>query len=198
MVKKEKIKDLEIILSARKDARKRLLDALNEFDPVEDKDRIEKVKNTIVQINSEIKELKDDIAREKTPARKPIRKEPESKTIEEIDSSKKNLQKEIITIFQFSNMVVETKFSELLKGNIQTTYGTDFNCIAQSILERGFDKAIIITDGYASMTDELQHQLLKQKLSTLTILFDNADKCDVFEPFGEIIQLENICSKGGE
>ena len=106
----------------------------------------------------------------------------------------KNLKKEITTIFQFSNKVVETSFSELIKGNIQTTYGTDFNCIAKSIIEKGFDKAIIITDGYASMNNNLKQQLMEHKLSTLTILFDNAPECDVFKQFGEVVHLEDICN----
>jgi len=104
----------------------------------------------------------------------------------------KNLQKEITTIFQFSNKVVESTFSDLLRGNIQTTYGTDFNCVAKSILERAFDKAIIITDGYASMNDDLKQQLIKQKLSTLTILFNNAQSCEEFASFGDCVFLEDI------
>ena len=105
----------------------------------------------------------------------------------------KSLRKEITTIFQFSNKVVETSFETLLKGNIQTTYGTDFDCIAQSILERGFEKAVIITDGYASMSDELKQQLEKHGLLTLTVLFDDVDACEDFARFGEVVQLEDIC-----
>jgi len=105
----------------------------------------------------------------------------------------KGLRKEITTIFQFSNKVVETSFETLLKGNIQTTFGTDFNCIAQSILERGFEKAVIITDGYASMPDELKDQLRSHGLVTLTILFDDAQTCPDFAEFGEVVLLEDIC-----
>ena len=105
-----------------------------------------------------------------------------------------NLQREITTIFQFSNKVVETQFEMLLNGRIQTTYGTDFNCIVQSIIEKDFDKAIIITDGYASMNDDLKQQLKQQRLSTLTILFDDARECEGFEDFGEIVHLEDICN----
>jgi hypothetical protein len=105
----------------------------------------------------------------------------------------KSLRKEITAIFQFSNKVVETSFETLLKGNIQTTFGTDFDCIAQSILERGFDKAVIITDGYASMSDELKRQLKKQGLVTLTILFDDAQRCEDFAESGEVVQLGDIC-----
>ena len=105
----------------------------------------------------------------------------------------KSLRKEITTIFQFSNKVVETSFDALLKGNIQTTYGTDFNCGARSILERGFDKAILITDGFASLSPELKEKLMRQGLVTLTVLFDDSDCCEDFSGFGDVVQLKDIC-----
>ncbi len=106
----------------------------------------------------------------------------------------KNMKKEIRTIFQFSNEVVETSFEELLKGSIKTTHGTDFSCIARSILERGFDRAIIITDGYASMDENLMEELKKRGLVTLTILFDDAQGCEDFALFGDVVHLEDICT----
>lgn len=90
----------------------------------------------------------------------------------------KNLRKEITTIFQSSNKVVETSLETLLKDNIQTAFGTYFNCVAQSILERGFDKVVVITDSYASMSDEVKEQLRKRGLATLTILFEDAQTCE--------------------
>lgn len=104
-----------------------------------------------------------------------------------------NLEKDITTIFLFSNKVVETGFEELLKGHIRTTYGTDFNCIARSIIEKRFAKAVIITDGYASMSEELSKQLKATKLVTLTILFGDADGCNDFAQFGDVVMLEDIC-----
>ena len=104
----------------------------------------------------------------------------------------KHLEKEITTVFQFSNEVVETEFAELLKGNIETTIGTDFDCVASSILEKRFDKVVIITDGYAYLSDDLKEQLLKQRLITLTVVFDRTNSCESFEPFGDVIQLEHI------
>jgi len=86
----------------------------------------------------------------------------------------RSLRNELTTIFQFSNKVIDTSFESLLKGNIRTTYGTDFDCIAQHILGHSFDKAAIITDGYASMSDDLKKQLKKHGPVTLTILFDDA------------------------
>ena len=106
----------------------------------------------------------------------------------------KNLRKEISTIFQFSNTVVETSFESLLRGNIKTTYGTDFDCIAKSILENGFDKAVIITDGFASMKTNLKEQLKQSRLITLTILFDRATTCYDFAIFGDVVALEDVCS----
>lgn len=56
------------------------------------------------------------------------------------------------TIFLFSNRVVGAPFRTLLAGHVQTTYGTDFDCIAESILEKRLDEAIVMTDGYASLS----------------------------------------------
>ena len=105
----------------------------------------------------------------------------------------KSLRKGITTILQFSNKVEETSFETLLKGNIQTTFGTDFNCVAQSILERGRDKVVIITDGYTSMSGELKQQLKKRGLVTLTILFDDAQTCQDLAQFMEVLPLQDIC-----
>ena len=105
----------------------------------------------------------------------------------------RSLRKEITSVFQFSNKIVETPFEGLLRGSIQTTYGTDFDCIAESILERGFDKAVVITDGYASMNKDNKAKLKKLGLVTLTILFDNAQSCKDFGSFGDVVPLEEVC-----
>ena len=103
-----------------------------------------------------------------------------------------SLKSELTSIFLFSNKVVEVPFKTLLAGRIQTTYGTDFDCIADSIIERGFDKAVILTDGYASLNEDKQAELKKRKLQTLTILFGGATDCEEFEPFGDVVQLDDI------
>ncbi len=104
----------------------------------------------------------------------------------------RSLRTELKTIFLFSNKVVEVPFQTLLAGHIETTCGTDFNCIAQHLLANRFDKAVILTDGYASMTEENQVELRKRKLCTLTILFGGKTDCDEFRPFGDVVQLEDV------
>ena len=89
---------------------------------------------------------------------------------------------------------MEIPFESLLQGKIQTTYGTDFDCIAQSILERGFDKAVILTDGWAMMKEDLKAQLKAKKVSTLTILFGDAEKCEDFACFGDVVELAEVVS----
>ena len=102
------------------------------------------------------------------------------------------LKREITTIYLFSNQVFETSFAALLKGHIKTTGGTDFDCIAASILENRLDKAVIITDGQADMKAENQKKLRDIGLITLTILFDRAQTCRPFEAFGDIVPLADI------
>jgi hypothetical protein len=103
-----------------------------------------------------------------------------------------SLKAELTSIFLFSNKVVEIPFKALLAGQVQTTYGTDFDCIAESIIERGFDKAVILTDGYASLREDKQTELKKRKLQALTILFGGKTDCEEFSPLGDVVQLADI------
>ena len=103
-----------------------------------------------------------------------------------------SFRNELTTIFQFSNKVVETSFGNLLRGKIETTYGTDFDCIAESILDREFEKAVVITDGYASLGSKNAQKLKDVGIRILTILFDDADSCFDLEHFGPTIKLEDI------
>lgn len=56
----------------------------------------------------------------------------------------------------------------------------------------GFDKTIVITDGYASMSREFKQQLKKHGLVALTILFDDAQTCEDFAVFGEVVLLGDV------
>jgi len=103
-----------------------------------------------------------------------------------------SLKSELTSIFLFSNKVVEIPFKALLAGQVQTTYGTDFDCIAESIVERGLDKAVIITDGYASLRVESSERLKQRHACTLTVLFGGKADCDEFAPFGDVVQLADI------
>ena len=56
-----------------------------------------------------------------------------------------------------------------------------------------FRKIVIITDGYASMDENLKKELKNKGLVTLTILFDDAQTCEDFAAFGDVVQLEDVC-----
>ncbi|MCB4791250.1 MAG: hypothetical protein LHV68_05120 [Elusimicrobia bacterium] len=95
-------------------------------------------------------------------------------------------------IYAFSNAVKEIPFTDLVKGEVETTGGTDFDCIANSILEHRHEHVIVITDGFASLEDELLEKLKNFKPQILTILFDGKDNCLEFQPFGDVVQLDDI------
>ena len=102
------------------------------------------------------------------------------------------MQAELSSIFLFSNEAVEVPFNALLRGEIHTTHGTDFDCVADSILNRGFDKAVVITDGYASLDGGKQAELKRRGLQTLTILFGGKTDCAEFATFGDVVALEDV------
>jgi len=103
-----------------------------------------------------------------------------------------DLRETLTSIFLFSNQVVEIPFKKLLQGHITTTYGTDFDCIAESILERELERAIIVTDGYASLKEDLKQALEAKKLMTLTVLFGGKSDCPEFAETGDVLQLNDV------
>ena len=104
----------------------------------------------------------------------------------------RNMKHELTSIFLFSNKVVEVPFSELLKGRVNTTYGTDFNCVADSMLERGWDKAVVLTDGYAELSEEKRAELKRKNVRTLTLLFGGLTESSEWAATGDVCELEAV------
>jgi hypothetical protein len=101
-------------------------------------------------------------------------------------------RRNIRSVYQFSNSVSEITMDALMRGYVETTYGTDFNCIAKTILTEEFTRAVIITDGYAAMNEANQSALHEAGIQLLTILFGIHNNGDVLRPFGEVMNLNEI------
>lgn len=97
-------------------------------------------------------------------------------------------------IFLFSTEVQEIPLKQLLGGKISTTYGTSFDCVAVSIVDRGFDRAVIVTDGYAFLTVEKKVAMMESRVKLLTILIGSSSECVPLAQFGEVVQLKDACS----
>lgn len=95
-------------------------------------------------------------------------------------------------IYLFSTKVVEVPFKEVMAGKIQTTYGTSFDCVAASIVENRFKRAIVLTDGFAYLTQEKEKALVESKAKMLTVLFGGARTCDPLATHGDVVQLEDV------
>jgi len=98
----------------------------------------------------------------------------------------------IRSVYLFSNAVREVPFDMLCAGRLSTTYGTDFNCVARAISERGYDRAVVLTDGYASLDDDHAQLLGEDRPSILTILFGAKTDCPELAPFGDVVQLADV------
>ncbi len=73
-------------------------------------------------------------------------------------------------VFLFSNKIVPVPLRKFAEGFVSSTGGTNFNCIAEHLLENRFEKCVIITDGYASMKPELQDQIKKAQVEIHAII----------------------------
>jgi hypothetical protein len=101
-------------------------------------------------------------------------------------------RKEIRSVYQFSNAVSEITMDALLRGYVETTYGTDFNCVAQVILREQLERAVIITDGHAALSELNAIGLQEAGVHLLTVLFGFRCNGDVLRPFGDVIALNEI------
>ena len=98
----------------------------------------------------------------------------------------------IRSVHLFSNAVREVPFDTLCAGRLSTTYGTDFNCVARAITESRYDRAVVLTDGYASLDDDHARQLGEDRPVILTILFGAKTDCPELAGFGEVVQLADV------
>jgi len=64
--------------------------------------------------------------------------------------------------------------------------------VAESVVEQKFRRAIVLTDGFAFLTEEKRLALKESKASLLTILFGGARTCEPLAAFGDVVQLEDV------
>ena len=60
------------------------------------------------------------------------------------------------------------------------------------ILANGYDKAVILTDGYANMTSENQEQLKARRFRALTVLFGGRSDSPEFQALGDVVELDEV------
>lgn len=96
-------------------------------------------------------------------------------------------------VFQFSNIVVEIPFSDIKKQNvkIESTGGTDFDCIIAHAVENKFDKILILTDGYAEVNNEDLRKMAREVIKKICVVIASGDpdgkisssKCAIVQGF---------------
>jgi hypothetical protein len=73
-------------------------------------------------------------------------------------------------VYQFSNEVVEVTPAELRDGLLETTGGTDFDCVIRHALEHDFARILVVTDGFASLDAELRARAESRGLRIFVVL----------------------------
>ena len=89
---------------------------------------------------------------------------------------KKLVKKKEIEMYQFSTKVTETDYDDFVNGNVNTTGGTDVNCIFKHYFEikkcKRPDKILILTDGYVGkINDDYINDLKKDRVKVYVGLF---------------------------
>lgn len=90
-------------------------------------------------------------------------------------------------VFCFSTYIAETKISDLARGRINTSGGTDFNPVAAHIIKNRFKNAIILTDGQAWLNDEFKERL---RMMNVNITVGWTTSRPQFNPLRELAKKE--------
>jgi hypothetical protein len=112
----------------------------------------------------------------------------------EILSVINNLRQQINTIYCFSNELYEHSTKDLVKGEYQSTGGTDFDCVIEHAIENKVDKCIVFTDGQANLRKFTKKQALEQIKDAAIIYFgDWQNKNNFFEKnYDKSYQLKDL------
>ena len=99
----------------------------------------------------------------------------------------------IITLETVRQILRETLGFESFTARFIERVMEDNNCETASISKKGtLTYNLEFVSEYASLSNELSNKLKKKNTAILTILFNGRNDCPEFEPFGEVIQLEDI------
>lgn len=108
----------------------------------------------------------------------------------------KSLDKELEHLYLFSNDVVQIPFINLLKGKIETTYGTNLDCVGKHIKEVKATKAVVFTDGhFGSLCYNYKNYIVENNIKLLFILFGSSRNEDnyVFKSLNaDVVNIEKL------
>lgn len=69
----------------------------------------------------------------------------------------------------FSTKVEPVTLSQLRKGEVISTGGTDFDCVARDIIDNKIKNALIITDGFADLSPALLERIIRDRVVVATV-----------------------------
>lgn len=86
------------------------------------------------------------------------------------------MRREVDAIYEFSNQVYKTTTQELGAGKVKTTGGTDYDCIVEHAVQNSHRKVIVITDGYAGLSQQNQALALAHIEKAMVVYVKNHTK----------------------
>lgn len=100
-------------------------------------------------------------------------------------------------IHLFSTKIEDITKKELKARVIDTSFGTDFDAIAEHIIKNDIKRALIFTDGYADLDPELAAEVKKRKTQIITVFTpDRSDNNPLWAISKECYTFEQDLSLG--
>jgi hypothetical protein len=104
-------------------------------------------------------------------------------------------------VMLFSTKVVPIAMSDLKKGHVTTTGGTDIACVFDHVLKDAVAKALVITDGYVGRPARAQAEALRRTRAEIRVVLTpdgyRRDLNSVAARMDELPRLDRAVSKAG-
>jgi hypothetical protein len=79
--------------------------------------------------------------------------------------------------YLFSNEVSEVSLSDLSRGLVRTTHGTDFDCVVKHAVENRFAKILLVTDGMAEIEPANKELIRARGIQIYLMMTEDYEDC---------------------
>jgi hypothetical protein len=104
----------------------------------------------------------------------------------------------LASLRQFSTEVAPFSYSDIQRGLVKTTGGTDITCVIQDILASSINRVLIVSDGYVGRVDAYdQAELRSRGVEFVSVIPKNGWTKDLAE-LGEIFEIPEVSEYDNE
>jgi hypothetical protein len=86
-------------------------------------------------------------------------------------------RRKVMQVFQFSTVILPLRLVDLLRGDLESSGGTDINCVLEHLVGDQFPRAVILTDGFTGTAMGKLVRSIQEKHIQVHIVLPHGSSC---------------------